>query len=129
MVKAAGGVEACAIELGISGERVSQLQRPTCLDQMSLLCISQLEAVIGRAIVTGAAARAAQGETFSPIAVAVVSSVMASAAALRVISEMDRDGRRDAREICDVQKAAQENLRLAQALADTAGRLQLGSVA
>ena len=128
LVKAFGGIEAAAAELGVSAERVSQFQRPSCPDQMSLLCICKLEAVIGRSIVTGAAARAADCGAPDPVTTAVVASVGSSASALRAIADMDSDGRRDAGEIRQVQRAAQENLHQAELLADAAGRLEPGAV-
>lgn len=129
LVKAAGGVEACAVELGVSAERVSQYQRPTHDAQMSLLCILQLEAVVGQAIVTGAAARAVEGEGRSAIGPAVVEAVTRSAATLRLVSDMDADHRRDPGEIRQVQDAAQDHLRAAQRLADEAAALTPGTAA
>ena len=129
LVTAAGGVEAAAVELGISAERVSQFQRPTCDDQMSFLCIMRLEAVVGRAIVTGAAARAIEGESQGVIGPAVVEAITKGASALRLVTDMDADGQRGAGEIRAVQRAAHDHLHAAEALADAAARLTPGRVA
>ncbi len=91
LVKAFGGIEAAAIELGISAERVSQFQRPGCPDQMSILCICKLEAVLGRSIVTGALARAADCSAPDLVTTAVVAAVGSSAGALRTIADMDSE--------------------------------------
>jgi hypothetical protein len=61
LVRAVGGVEAAGAFLGISHQRVSQLQTVTCADIPTLEHIVALEAVVGQAIVTGALARAATG--------------------------------------------------------------------
>ena len=58
LVKAAGGVEACGVLLGISHQRVSQYQSPNHPDQMPYLMICKLECVAERAIVSGAQVRA-----------------------------------------------------------------------
>ena len=128
LVKAFGGIEAAAVELGISAERVSQFQRPGCPDQMSILCICKLEAVLGRSIVTGTLARAADCGAPDPVTDAVVGLVGASASALHAISDMDRDGQRDVGEIRQVQRATQEALHEAELLADAASRLTPGAV-
>lgn len=115
LVKAAGGVEACGVELGISAERVSQYQRPTCDDQMPLLFIHRLEAVVGRGVVTGALARAAEGEgVVEAIDAATIEAIGSAADLIGKVHVMEADGRRTVGEIRDVQEAANRLLREAQ---------------
>lgn len=131
LVKAAGGVEACAVELGISGERVSQHQRTSCADQMPVLMISRLEAVVGRAIVTGALARAAEGEDAGggeAIGDASVGAVGSAATLMGQVHAMEADGHRSPGEVREVQLAAAEHLREAQEAFDAAMRLSAGGV-
>lgn len=63
LVKAVGGVEAAGAYLGISHQRVSQLQNPTCADMPTIMHVVTLEAAIKQPIVTGALARAAVGDS------------------------------------------------------------------
>lgn len=124
LVKAAGGVEASAVELGISHQRVSQLQDVNNPDQMTLLQVSQLERVAGRAIVTGAFARAAEGETAEEaIMHAVVGSVSSVAELLALVQAMEADGNRTEAEKRAVRLAAQRALAEVQEAADAAARL------
>lgn len=124
LVKAAGGVEACGVELGVSAKRVSQWQRIDHPDQMSMLNISKLEAVVGRPIVTGVAARAAKGGAVDEAMLASTVEAMGSAAALvQLVHAMEADGRRTAAEKRTVLAATQDLLRQAQEAADTAARL------
>lgn len=107
LVKAAGGVEACGVELGVSAERVSQYQRPSSEDQMPLLMINRLEAVVGRAVVTGALAAAVEAsKPTEKMDRSAVDIVGAAAALIGAVHEMDRDGYRDAGEIRTVQERA-----------------------
>lgn len=129
LVKAAGGVEAVAVELGVSHQRVSQHQSPGCADQMPFLCILQLEALVGRAIVSGAAARAVEGEGAPAVTAAAVEAVTTTAATLRLVSDMDADGRRDEGEIRGVRRAALDNLKVAERLVDATVKLEPGRVA
>lgn len=124
LVKAVGGVEAAGIILERSAQRVGQMQDVNAPDQMTALQISALEAVAGRAIVTGAMARAAEGEgPAETIGVSGVQTVCASAELLQRIHEMDADGQRTEAEKRAVRTAAQANLREAQEAADAAARL------
>lgn len=124
LVKAAGGVEACGVELGISAERVSQYQRPTCDDQMPVLMISRLEAVVGRGVVSEAMARAAEGDgADEAISNAAVDTVGSAAQLMMRVHAMEADGQRTEAEKAEVRRAAQEHLRQAQEAADAANRL------
>lgn len=61
LVRAVGGIEAAGAYLGVSHQRVSQLQNPTCADMPTVMHVVTLEAVVGQPIVTSALARAAAG--------------------------------------------------------------------
>lgn len=124
LVKAAGGVAACGVELEVSAERVSQWQRLEHPDQMSMLNISRLEAVVGLLIVTGVAARAAGGETPDEAMLNAGIEAMSSAAGLvSLVHAMEADGQRTEAEKRAVRTATQDLLRQAQEAADTAARL------
>jgi hypothetical protein len=130
LVKAAGGVEACGVELGVSAERVSQYQRPTCDDQMPLLFIHRLEAVVGRGVVTGALARAAEGEgVVEAIGAASVEAIGSAADLIAAVHQMEADGKRTAAEVQDVQAKSARMLREAQEAHDSALRLSATSEA
>lgn len=129
LVKAGGGVEACGVELGISHQRVSLLQSPTAPDMPTFRQILALEAVVGRAIVTGAAARAIEGEADDSVRDATVEAVQATAESLGAVHAMDADGVRTEAEIREVQKRTQKALREAQDAADAAARLKPGAIA
>lgn len=126
LVKAAGGVEACAVELGISHQRVSYLQVTSNNEEPTLRQIMALEVVARADIVTGAASRAIRGEAVDCVGMAAVESVQTAATALRLVHSMDADGRRDEGEIRKVQEATAKHLREAQELFDTAARLKPG---
>lgn len=112
LVKAVGGVEACAVELGVTPQRISQLQLAGHPDQMSFLAISRLEAVCGQPVVTGAAARAAGGDSVDQaVGAAAVDAVGRAASLIGVVHAMDADGYRDAGEIRQVQRAAADLVR------------------
>lgn len=124
LVKAVGGVEACGIELSVSAERVSQWQRIEHPDQMSMLNISRLEAVVGRPIVTGVAARAAEGSAVDEAMLASAVDAMSSAASLvALVHAMEADGHRTEAEKRAARDATQDLLRQAQEAAETAARL------
>lgn len=124
LVKAAGGVDACGIELGVSAERVSQYQRPGCADQMPVLFICRLETVAGRPIVTGALARASEGGGApEEIGRSAVDTVGSAAALMRTVHEMEADGHRSVAEKRDVMVAASDLLKQAQEAFDAAARL------
>jgi hypothetical protein len=124
LVKAAGWVEACGIELCVSPQRVSQWQSVEHPDQMSMLNISRLEAVVGRPIVTGVAARAAEGSAVDEAMLSSAVEAMSSAAALvSLVHAMEADGTRTEAEKRAAREATQDLLRQAQEAADTAARL------
>ncbi len=127
LVKAAGGVEACGVELHVAHQRVSLLQSINAPDMPTFRQIMALEAVVGRAIVTGAAARAVEGEEDESLALAVAESVQAAAEAVGAVFAMEADGQRTADEIRNVQSVTQRALRQAQEAADAAARLTPGS--
>ena len=128
LVKAAGGVEAAAIELGVKHQRVSLLQSPTAPDMPTFLQIMVLEAVVGRPIVTGAAARAIEGDDSEALAAAAVEAVQAAACALGAVHAMEADGFRSEAEVRDVQAATQRALAETQQMADAAARLRPGPI-
>lgn len=124
LVKAAGGVEACGVELGVSAERISQYQRQSSADQMPLLMICRLEAVAGRAVVTGALSRAAEGDgVVEEIGRSAVDTVGRAADLMRTVHEMEADGHRTHAEKREVMLASAELLREAQQAFDAAARL------
>ena len=126
LVKACGGVEACGVDLGVKHQRVSLLQSATAPDMPNFRQILQLEVVAGAAIVTGAAARAIEGEADEALSAAVVETVQASAEALGAVHAMEADGHRTPAEIRQVQSKTQAALRQAQEAADVAARLTPG---
>ncbi len=128
LVKAAGGVEAAAVELGIKHQRVSLLQSPTAPDMPTFAQIMCLEAVVGRAVITGAAARAVEGEADEKLKDAVVDAVKATAEALGAVHVMDADGERSEAEVRQVQAMTQRALVEAQEAADAAAQLKPGPV-
>jgi hypothetical protein len=128
LVRAAGGVEAAAVELGCKHQRISLLQSAGALDMPNLRQILTLESVVGRAVITGAASRAIEGEADDSLKDAMVDAVSASAEALTSVHAMDADGSRSEAEIRDVQARTQRMLREAQEAADAAARLKPGKV-
>lgn len=128
LVKAAGGVEAAAVELGIKHQRVSLLQSPNAPDLPSFPQIMALEAVVGRDIITGAASRAIKGEEDEAVQAAVVEAVQATAAALGAVHAMDADGVRTEDEVREVIRSTQHALVEAQQAADAAKKLKPGRV-
>lgn len=123
LVKAAGGVEACGVELGISHQRVSLLQSPTAPDMPAFRQILALEAVVGVPVVTGAAARAIEGGADEVLSSAVVQAVSAAAEAIAAVHAMESDGRRTPGEIRTVQALTQKLIREAQEAGDVAARM------
>lgn len=128
LVKAAGGVEACAVELGVKHQRVSILQSPTAPDMPTFRQIMRLEVVAGRDIVTGAASRAVTGQEDETLATAMVEAVQASADALGAVHAMEADGVRTEAEVRAVQAKTQRAVAEAQQAADAAARLKPGRV-
>lgn len=61
LVKVVGGVHAAGAYLGISDERVSQLQRMTCADLPTFMHVATLEQACGQSIVFASLAKLAQG--------------------------------------------------------------------
>lgn len=124
LVRAFGGVEAAGVELGVSGERVSQWQRIDHPDQMSMLNISRLEALVGRPIVTAVAARAAEGTAADEaMMTSTIEAVSSAAALVSLVHAMEADGHRTVGEKRAVLAASQDLLRQAQEAAETAARL------
>lgn len=60
LVKVVGGVDPAAAYLGVSAERISQLQRLTCADLPTFLQVAALEQAAGRSIVFGGLAQIAE---------------------------------------------------------------------
>jgi hypothetical protein len=120
LVEKAGGIEASGVVLGVSFQRVSTLQNVNQPDMPTLAQIMALEVVAGVPVITGAAARAIEGERAADIADLAVAVVTSGAKTLRLVHDMDRDGKRDTAEIRDFTRATQEHLSEAQALADAA---------
>lgn len=129
LVTAAGGIEAAGIELGASHQRISKLQSPGNTELPSLRQIMVLEAVAGSAIVSGAMARAIEGEADESLATAMVDTVTASAEAMGAVHAMEADGHRSLAEIRSVQKKATRTLREAQEAHALAMRLSPGPAA
>lgn len=65
LVRACGGVEAAGARLGISHQRVSQLQSANHDDMPTIMHIASLEEFCGQPIVTGALARVATGQSLT----------------------------------------------------------------
>jgi len=126
LVTACGGVEAAAAVLGVTHQRVSDLQSINKPDQMPFLQICALEAFAERDIVTGAASRAIRGPEVEAIGNVAVQTVSGAANLMARVHAMDADGRRDAGEIREVQSAAQEHLARAVEVVAAASRLQPG---
>lgn len=61
LVKEVGGIEAAGAYLGVSHQRVSQLQNIQHVDMPNLMQVVTLERVVGQAIVTGVLAASAVG--------------------------------------------------------------------
>jgi hypothetical protein len=129
LVQAAGGVEACAVELGMRGhQRIVVMQDVKKPDMPNLRQIMALEVVAQSPIVSGAMMRAIKGEADEVLAAAVVESVQASAEALGAVHAMEADGHRSEAEIRAVQKKTRQALQEAQHAADAAAALRAGPV-
>lgn len=86
LVKEVGGVEAAAAFLGISHQRVSQLQSPAHTDLPTIMHVVTLEAVVGQDVVTGVLSRAAGGiGAAKDLRTEVCEAVEASADVLRLV--------------------------------------------
>jgi hypothetical protein len=129
LVKAVGGVDAAAVELDISHQRVSFLQTTSNEDEPTFRQIRILEFVAKRPIVSGAQFRAVNGECDDSIQSAAVEVVTTGAKVLSLVHNMDADGHRGAGEVRTVQEAASIHLREARELHDAAARLKPGTVA
>jgi len=129
LVKAAGGVEAAAVELNVSHQRVSHLQNASNDDEPTFRQIRTLEFVSRRPILSGAQFRAIKGEGEDCIQAAAVEVITTGAKVLTLVHDMDADGHRDAGEVRTVQEAASIHLREARELHDAAARLKPGEVA
>lgn len=128
LVSAAGGVEAAAIELGVSHQRVSYCQVVERPDQLNILQVARLEELVGRPIVTAALARMVEAGEVVPIDDAAVAGVRSAADLMAKIHAMESDGHRDPGEIRVIQAAAGELLREIQRVHDAAMRLTPGPV-
>jgi hypothetical protein len=129
LIKAAGGVVPVATMLEVSHQQVSKYQNIGHADVMPFMSILLLQEHAGLALVTGPATRAIEGEQHNEIAAAVVASVATSAKTLRLVHDMDADGKRDAGEIRATQESAREQLDVAQRAYDAAMSLTPSSVA
>lgn len=128
LVKAAGGVEACAVELGISFQRVSHLQNASNGDEPTYRQLRVLESIVGKAIVTGSHVRSIEGEVDEKLKDAVVGAVTATAEALSAVHLMDADGQRSEGEVRDVQQRTLRALTEAQEAHSAASQLTPGPV-
>jgi hypothetical protein len=126
LVKACGGVEAVARELGCTHQWVSALQsarKPSMPDFEQIL---RLEVIAESAIITGAAAKAVAGDEAREVSAAVVGAVGAASRALQLAHVMDADGHRAEGERRAFQHAARENFERAQDLLGAAAALSAG---
>ena len=127
LVKAVGGVEAAGAYLGVSHQRVSQLQTTTCADMPTIMQVIALEAACGNPIVTGALSRRLTGGPGPEVGHAMVGSVGAAAEALRVVHDAERDGKWTAEEVAKGREVARRNLESAQAAHDAMMARQAGA--
>jgi hypothetical protein len=127
LVGAVGGVEAAGVHLGVSHQRVSQLYSLNNEDEPAYRQIRVLEVAAGQAVVTGAHVKAVRGDEADCITAAVVETVGATTNALRLVHDMDADGRRDQGEIQAVRQAATIAREAATRLEAKAATLQPGA--
>lgn len=118
LVKAAGGVEAAGAFLGVSHQRISQLQTTTCADMPTVMQIVALESACGLPVVTGALARRLTGGPGPEVRDAMVGAVGSASEALRVVHDAERDGRWTAAEVTKAREVLRRNLEQAQAAYD-----------
>lgn len=124
LVTACGGVQPAATALGISHQRVSQMQSLNDDDNLpTFLQVMTLEDACGRSVVFSAAAHTIQDKADDEIAEAAVAAVADTAEALRLVYDMDADSHREPHEIRDVQSKAQNALRSVHKLTVAAARL------
>lgn len=128
LVKAAGGVEACAIELGISFQRVSHLQNTGNEDEPTYRQIRKLECVAKSAIVTRGQVQAIDGEAQETLRDAAVDAVQVTAEALGIIHAIEADKQRTEGECRQAVEVTQRALREVTELASAAAQLKPGPV-
>jgi len=128
LVKAAGGVEAAGVELGVTHQRISQLQSPSNEEEPTYRQIRSLEVAIGRPIVTGAHVKAVTGDEAECITDAAVQAVACVSRALTLVHDMDADGSRDAGEIHRVRLATSDAKSAVSRLEAKAATLKPGEV-
>lgn len=127
LVKAAGGVEAAGAFLGVSHQRISQLQTLSCADMPTVMQIVALEQACGLPVVTGALCRRLSDGPGPEVRDALVGAVGSASEALRVVHDAERDGRWTARELADAREVTRRNLEKAQAAHDAAMTRQAGA--
>lgn len=125
LVAAAGGVEACGLTLGVSHQRVSQLQSVNNPDMPTFAQIMALEVVAERPIITAVAAQAIEGHAAEDLSTQAVAVVSQGARTLQLVHDMDADGARTEAEVRAVQRATQESAEAAERLAASAARLSV----
>jgi hypothetical protein len=124
LVKDCGGVQAAGTVLGISHQRVSQMQNlNTEEDLPTFLQVMALEDAVDRSVVMSAAAHAIQGTADHEIAEAAIAAVTKTAEALHVIHEMEQDGHRELHEIRAAQGVTEDAFATVQRLRLVASRL------
>lgn len=128
LVRAVGGTEAAGVYLGVSHQRVSQLQSVHSADMPTILQVLTLEQAVGRSVVFSALARAVEGAAAEDIRAAAVDAVTTGAQVLRLVSDKTADGRIDAAELQEIRRAAHDHLGEAQELVDAAQRLKPGAI-
>lgn len=126
LVKEFGGVEAAGVELGISAQRISQLQNPNKDDLPGFLQVMALEAALEKSVVLATAAEAVRGAHGDELGEAAIAAVTKAASALARIHEMDEDDEREEHEIRDVQAITGEAATNVLRLHHIAGRLKPG---
>lgn len=118
LVKAVGGVEAAGAFLGVSHQRISQLQTTTCADMPTVMQIVALESACGLPVVTGALCRRLTGGPGPEVRDAMVGAVGSASEALRVVHDAERDGKWTAEEVARAREVLRRNLEQAQAAYD-----------
>lgn len=128
LIKAAGGVEAAAVELGISFQRVSHLQNTSNADEPTYRQLRVLECIVGKAIVTGSHGKAVEGVVDETLKDAIVGAVQVTSEALGIVHSMDADGVRTEAECRQAQEVTQRMLREVTEAAQVAAQLKPGPI-
>ena len=124
LVKDCGGVQAAGTVLGISHQRVSQMQNLNTEDDLpTFLQVMALEDACERSVVFSAAAQAIEGDADDHIAEVAIEAVTKTAGALQVIHEMEQDGRREPHEIRNAQAVTEDAFATVQKLRLVASQL------